>query len=194
MKSNEVNVHQIEDLQSEEWLPVVGYEELYAVSNLGRVKHLSNSAKCKERILKPQLQRDGYLRVTLSKKGQKKRVAIHRLVMIAFIPNPEDKEQVNHLDGNKLNNKLINLQWVTPKENIAHAFAHGLIKKKSNAISATHLDTGNQQQFESQSEASKTLGVSMNNISGVLNGRITHVNRWSFEYQSGRQIVLPQLV
>lgn len=184
MKSNEVNEHQIEDLQGEEWLPVVGYEGLYEVSNLGRVKRLSNSATCKEKILTPQIQRDGYQRVTLSKKGQKKRVSIHRLVAIAFIPNPENKEQVNHLDTNKLNNNLSNLQWATPKENIAHAVAHGLMKKSNKPIVASNIETGEKRQFESQTEASRKLGVYMKQISCVLNGRTKHVGGWRFERSS----------
>ncbi|MEC0307361.1 NUMOD4 domain-containing protein [Paenibacillus lautus] len=147
-----------EDLQGEEWLPVVDYEGLYEVSNLGRVKRLSSSDTSREKILKPQIQRDGYLRVTLSKKGQKKRMAIHRLVAIAFIPNLENKEQVNHENGDKLDNRLRNLNWATPKENIAHAIAHGLIKKNSKPIAATHLDTGELRQFKSQTEASRELG------------------------------------
>ena len=178
---------QNEDIQGEEWLPVAGYEGLYEVSNLGRVKRLSNRGTCKEKILKPQLQRDGYIRVDLSKKGQKKRFPIHRLVAIAFIPNPENKEQVNHQNGNKLDNRLENLNWTTRKENIAHAYETGLVKKKENQIIATHLDTGEQRQFKSQKEASGELGVYPKIISNVLNGRIALVSRWSFERSSLNQ-------
>lgn len=165
----------------EKWLPVAGYEGLYEVSNLGRVKRLSSNDASKEKILKPQIQRDGYQRVTLSKKGQKKRMAIHRLVAIAFIPNPQNKEQVNHLDADKLNNKLTNLQWATRKENIAHAIALGLMKKSNNPVIATHLDSGEQRHFKSQTEASRELGVYMKNISNALRGRNTNVGKWRFE-------------
>ncbi|AFH59644.1 NUMOD4 domain-containing protein [Paenibacillus caseinilyticus] len=187
MRNNEVIEHQIEVFQNEEWLPIVGYEGFYEVSNLGRVKRLSNSGTCKEKILKPQFQRDGYKRVDLSKKGQKKRFPIHRLVASAFIPNPQNKEQVNHQNGNKLDNRLDNLNWMTRKENIAHAHETGLVKKNENPVIATQLDTGEQRQFKSQKEASRELGVYPKNISNVLNGRIAHVSGWSFERSSLNQ-------
>ncbi|WP_433708684.1 NUMOD4 motif-containing HNH endonuclease [Paenibacillus illinoisensis] len=185
MTINKLN--QNEGLQGEEWLPVLNYEGLYEVSNLGRVKRLRSSDTSKEKVLKPQIQRDGYQRVTLSKRGQKKRLAIHRLVAIAFIPNPENKEQVNHLDADKLNNNLTNLHWATRKENMAHAITHGLMKKNNNPVIAIHLDSGEQYQFKSQTEASRELGIYMKNISNVLKGRITHVGRWSFVRNSLEQ-------
>lgn len=173
-----------EELQSEEWLPVVGYEGLYEVSNLGRVKSLGNSKSRKEKILKQQI-RNGYLSVELSKKHQKtKKFFVHRLVAIAFIPNPKNKETVNHENGDKLENRLENLNWMTRKENIAHAYETGLIKKNNNPVIAIHLDTGEQRQFNSQTEASRELGVYMKNISNVLKGRTTHVGGWIFERSS----------
>lgn len=170
-----------EDLLSEEWLPVVGYEGLYEVSNMGRVKSLGNNKSRKEKILKQQI-RNGYLSVELSKKHQKtKKFFVHRLVAIAFISNPENKEQCNHENGDKFDNRLKNLNWATPKENIAHAIAHGLIKKNRKPIVATHLDTGERCEFESQSQASRTLFVSMNKIYDVLNGSLAHVGGWMFK-------------
>lgn len=70
---------------------------------------------------------------------------------------------------------------MTPKENIAHALAHGLMQKSNKPIVATHIETGEQIQFESHTEVSRELGVSMNTIYNVLQGKISHVNRWKLE-------------
>lgn len=95
----------------------------YLVSNLGRVKSLKNG---KEKILSPFKASNGYLRVSLSIDGKQKNFAVHRLVAMAFIPNPKNKSQVNHIDGDKLNNCVENLEWVSSKENMRHAFRTGL--------------------------------------------------------------------
>lgn len=185
MKKNETNKNQIEVLKSEVWRDISGYETLYQISNYGRVKSLGNSLARHEKILKQQLQRDGYTRVWLYKKGlKKKRFPVHRLVAKAFIPNPLEKEQVNHQNGDKQDNRLGNLNWMTHKENIAHAYETGLVKRNNNPVIATHLDSGEQRQFKSQTEASRELGVYMKNISNALKGKITHVGRWAFERSS----------
>lgn len=182
MQINEVDENLNEDFQSEVWRDIPGYESLYKVSSLGRVKSLGNRLGRKEKILKQHIQRDGYKRVLLYKKGLKpKKFPVHRLVAITFIPNPLQKEQVNHQNGYKLDNRLENLNWMTRKENIAHAYETGLVKKNNNPVIAIHLDSGEQRQFKSQAEASRELGLYMKNISNALNGRTTHVGRWRFE-------------
>lgn len=112
------------------WHDVIGYEGLYKVSNLGNVKMLQrllpDKRILKEKILKQQIQRNGYLLVGLRKEGKQKFILVHRIVASAFIPNIENKKQVNHIDGNKLNNKVNNLEWVTASENIKHAYKTGL--------------------------------------------------------------------
>lgn len=113
------------DLPGEEWRDVIGYEGYYQVSNLGRVKSLQRDTV---KILKSKPAIGGYLRVVLCKNETKKNRPIHILVAQAFIPNPENKKQVNHLDGDKKNNCMDNLAWATPAENIAHAFDMGLRK------------------------------------------------------------------
>ena len=100
----------------EEWRDVAGYEGLYQVSNLGRVKRLGYSRK--EKILKPAKYKDLYFFVILSHNGKRSKNYIHRLVAIAFIPNPENKREVDHIDGNKTNNYVSNLQWCSHRENV----------------------------------------------------------------------------
>ena len=106
------------------WKRINGYEE-YEISNLGRVKSFKRDRKGK--IMKPKFSGE-YLAVTLCADGQQERKTIHRLVAEHFIPNPSGLPWVNHKDGNKLNNKVTNLEWVTPSENNNHAYEIGLKK------------------------------------------------------------------
>jgi hypothetical protein len=107
----------------EEWKDIEGYEGLYQVSNHGRVKSFKYG---KEKILKGSITTKGYLQVYLHKDNKIKRFNGHRLIAIHFIPNPDNKPQVNHIDGNKLNNNISNLEWNTQSENLNHAFDTGL--------------------------------------------------------------------
>lgn len=104
----------------EVWKDVKGYEGLYQISNRGRVKSLErineNNHPIKERIMKPSMSL-GYLYVGLRKQGKQKRMRIHRLVAAAFIPNPDNKEEVGHKDETRTNNYADNLEWVSKKEN-----------------------------------------------------------------------------
>ena len=107
---------------TEVWKDVKNYEGLYQISNLGNVKRISSGKR-----LKP-YNRKGYIRVALSKDDTTKHIDIHRLVAQAFIPNPENKPEVNHIDGDKSNNEVSNLEWCTRKENMNHAKNTGLWK------------------------------------------------------------------
>ena len=106
---------------NEIWRDISGYEGLCQISNLGRVKSFYNGG----RMLKPG-RVSGYLRVTLRCDGKSKSLFVHRLVAQAFIPNPESKREVNHVNGIKTDNRVENLEWVTPAENSRHAVATGL--------------------------------------------------------------------
>ena len=105
--------------QNEIWRDVVGYEGLYEVSNLGRIRR-------GERIKKPHVDHGGYLTVWLSEHSKMKCLKVHRIVALAFIPNHESKRTVNHIDGNKQNNCVDNLEWATHSENISHANKTGI--------------------------------------------------------------------
>lgn len=113
------------DLPHEIWCDVIGYEGLYQVSNLGRMKSFHRR---QVKLLNLETDLNGYIRCGLYKEGKTKHAFVHVLVAQAFIPNPEGKRQVNHIDGSKSNNRVENLEWLTPSENIAHAFDLGLRK------------------------------------------------------------------
>lgn len=173
----------------EVWKDIKGYEGLYQVSNLGRVKSLDhwtyrrfNFGVCKNMfykgmILKHITDTDGYAIVSLS--GQEKQMLkkVHRLVANAFIPKIEGKDIVNHKDGNKKNNVVSNLEWCTPKENTIHCYrVLGYVVPEErraklgmkNRKKVQCVETG--EIFESYKMASLWLGCNENRISHHLRG------------------------
>lgn len=120
----------------ERWKPVVGYESEYIVSTYGRVlrlpytrknpKHNHTNVYYKIRLKKPFVS-NGYLRMPLCKDGVTKKHMVHRLVAEAFISNNENKPAINHIDGDKTNNSVTNLEWVTNSENTIHAYGLGVM-------------------------------------------------------------------
>lgn len=106
---------------------IEGFEGLYQISNLGNVKSLKG---VRERILKANPNTYGYLQVGLQKDGKRYARTVHRLVAMAFLPNEYNKPDVNHLDGDKYNNCVDNLEWATEKENVNHAVETGLLNTR----------------------------------------------------------------
>lgn len=113
-------------MTQEVWKPIVGYEGRYEVSDLGRVRSLPGN-HVNGRIIR-QAWRGRFLSVDLSMNGYRKSFSVSRLVAEAFLPNPKKKTQVNHINPDRSKNHASNLEWVTPKENTAHAIAYGLRK------------------------------------------------------------------
>ena len=174
---------------SEVWKDISGYEGLYRVSNLGRVKSLRRYVPCKngvrvvrERVLRPSVHRDGYLKIELRKNAIGEHPMIHRLVALAFIPNPDNKTQVNHIDGIKRNNSVDNLEWCDQSENQLHAYKNGLQKPlKGEQVKTSKLTEENIYQiFElskqgvEQYNLAERFNVNQSTISRILNGK-----RWA---------------
>lgn len=161
------------------WKDVKGYDGIYQVSNLGRVKSLergvqyigSNGKSCwrinRERILKSPIASHGYPNIGLRFEGNVKVVCVHRLVADAFLPNPDNKETVNHKNGDKTNNNVNNLEWATNAENLQHA-----IDKKLRVINRPVIGTiGNTSYvFRNAQEASKELGYERGAVGKAISG------------------------
>jgi hypothetical protein len=156
------------------WKDIEGYEGLYQVSNLGRVKSLKKKYSKEDRIRKLRLDKDGYLVVSLWKYGKPKTMKVHRLIAISFIENIENKSFVNHLDGIKNNNSIENLEWVTASENTKHAHYTGLMNKK------LVIDLVTNKIYNSTAEASKFYSIDASGLSKMLRG--INTNRTNLQY------------
>lgn len=162
-------------MQEEIWRDIKDYEGIYQVSSYGRVKRLKrvitykNGRKYhkKEKILKPWIT-NGYLRVTLCDRKPR----VHRLVAEAFIPNPENKPQVNHKDEVKTNNYVENLEWMTAKENNNYGTHNERVTKANSKIVAQYSTTGELVNvWPSTNEAARQLDLGAGNICKVVKGK-----------------------
>ena len=163
-------------------------ETNYSVSSLGEVRNDQ-----REKILK-QATQGGYKFVTLSINNRAKRLRVHRLVAEAFISNIEKKPYVNHKDGNRSNNKVENLEWVTPAENTQHAVQTGLLKpSRSVKVVQYSLNGERIKEFESQTEAANALGIQQAKISDVCNGKRQTTGGFQWRYASDNIKKLPSV-
>lgn len=174
MKFYFMNIEGVINLE-EFWKDIKGYESLYQVSSWGRVKRVNTG-----RILKGCKNKDAYFYVDLYKNGSCKKYYIHRLVAQAFIPNPQNKPQVNHVDENNQNNRVENLEWCTSKENNNHG-THNLRVGKSNSKSIICVETG--VKYHSTKDCAKQLGLNRGNITNVLKGRRKTCGGYTFKYK-----------
>lgn len=181
------------------WRAVKGYEGLYAVSNTGQVKSLFRYKK----ILKPNVMKRGYCTVELFKGGQSKRLLIHRLVAEAFIPNPDNLPQVNHIDENPMNNSSDNLEWCTAKYNMNYGegaktrhlkIDYNTEKRKqiarengkAKAVPVAQYEKGNKIcVYDNAKIASNKTGVNHSHILDVANGKRKTAGGYVWMYERG---------
>ena len=192
------------------WKDVKGYEGLYQVSNYGRVKSMERTVSChkffvknwKEKILKPTLQNNGYYSLPLFREGKMKRYSVHRLVALAFVENGNNKKIVDHINGDKKDNRAINLRWVTSKENTNNVntkfnmkntfdkmndFSRNMAKensRKSKIRAVVQIDDNNKivGRYDSISEAARVTGYNKNSISTSRQANVRlYGYKWMYE-------------
>lgn len=146
------------------WLPVVGYEGLYEDSNLGRVKSLNYRHTGIERILKPKKDKDGYLQIGLCKDGKAKMHLVHRLVATSFLPNPHNLPEINHINEQKDDNRVENLQWCDRQYNIEYSQAKPVLQLT--------LDGQLVREWSSAAEAERLGGYTHAHISKCCLGKL----------------------
>jgi hypothetical protein len=159
------------------WRDIIGYEGLYQVSTMGRVKNLKTG-----KILKPVKNKQGYMYVCLSKNGQRKTFKVHRLVAQAFLKPVPGKDFVNHLDEDKTNNHYSNLEYCTAKENLIYNDGQKRrAEKKRKPVQAINPDTGEVVvEYPSVNEAGRN-GYSSGNVSLFCRGK--------YEYKTYRGLI-----
>lgn len=169
---------------TEIWKDIKGFEGIYRISSLGKVESLDRLmrnasgglSKFRGKILKSQHTKDGYLCVRL-KKNFKINFTIHRLAALAFIPNPENKDTVNHKNGIKTDNRVENLEWATRSENQHHAFSTGLRSHKGQKSPTSILTESQAIEIKygykdlKQYQIAKIYNINKNTVSDIRTGK-----------------------
>ncbi|AIA65113.1 HNH homing endonuclease [Enterococcus phage IME-EFm1] len=155
------------------WKDVKGYEGLYQVSNLGNFRKTN---KCNATKLGYSIGKNGYKKVSLSNDKTRLTKYLHRLVAETFIPNPENKPTVDHVNRDRLDNRVENLRWATYSEQRSNQTSG------ETRIYATEIATGNKTIFESQNDCARKLGLPQSNINRCLKNRRKTLGGYTFEY------------
>lgn len=180
---------------TEEWKPVVGYEGLYEVSNKGRVRSIDrlrkgkhqNMCRMQGKMLKPIIQ-NGYLIVSLVKDAKCRHYRVHRLVAEAFIPNDDlEKSHVNHIDGDKTNNSVENLEWCTYRENAIHAIRTGLWHSTKGKTINQAAPNSCQRYKPSEIELIMSGSYTANELAELLGRTVYSINHIRSEYKRKEQ-------
>ena len=157
------------------WKDIEGYEGLYQVSNMGRVKHLNFNNTGREKVMKPASREDRYTVVSLCKGGKKKNCYVHRLVACAFIPNTDGKEEIDHINTIRTDNRVDNLRWATHKENNNNVLTRpkhaGANNPKARKVLQFTKEGVFIREWDCIRDASRKLGVGHQHISSCCLGK-----------------------
>ena len=168
-------------MKIEVWKDVFGYEGLYQVSNIGRVKSLKYG---KERILKPLKDGGGYIFVHLCKNGERKMYKIHRLVAFTFLTNPQNLSDVNHKDEDKTNNSVQNLEFCDKKYNCNFGTRNQRIAEKHSKPVLQFTKSGEfVREWKSGMDVQKNLGYTQTNISACCLGKYKSAYGFVWKYK-----------
>lgn len=174
----------INSVESEVWKPVVGYEGLYEVSNIGRVRSINFHKSGKAKVMRPSFNTWGYLIVDLRKNNKRHSYTVHRLVALAFIPNPDNLPEINHKNEIKYDNTVENLEWCTRKYNINYGTGN---ERRGRRKSIVQFDNNGNvvRKWESGFAASRYYQIDRHGIYNCLHGKQKTCKGfvWKYEYE-----------